>query len=99
MFSAARMDPEAQRAAGADANGMLNGKLIKGGTCINQITLFLVSAGLTVLTDLMVLIIPTIIVWNLQMPRRKKVIAAMILSVGLMYALFLIVFEHHADNT
>ena len=78
------MDLAAQQAAGANSNGQVNGVTIKGGHCINQINFFLISAGLTVGTDLLVLAIPTVIVWDLKMTRRKKIIAAGILSVGAM---------------
>lgn len=76
------MDLAAQVAAGADAKGRVGGVLIKGGHCIAQIKFFLVSAGLAVATDLLVVIIPTVIVWDLKMPRRQKLIAVGILSVG-----------------
>jgi hypothetical protein len=78
------MDLAAQQAAGADSKGQVNGVTITGGHCINQINFFLISAGLTVATDLLVLAVPTVIVWDLKMTRRKKIIAAGILSVGAM---------------
>ncbi|PVH72780.1 hypothetical protein DL98DRAFT_470047 [Cadophora sp. DSE1049] len=82
MYEKIRMDADARTAAGADANGQVDGVAIYGGTCIDQIQFFLVSAGLAVLTDVITLIIPTVIVWDLQMPLRKKIIASGMLSVG-----------------
>ncbi|KAG4424558.1 hypothetical protein IFR04_002268 [Cadophora malorum] len=82
MYEKIRMDADARKAAGADANGQVDGVTIYGGTCIDQIQFFLVSAGLAVLTDVIVVIIPTVIVWDLQMPLRKKIIAIGMLSVG-----------------
>jgi hypothetical protein len=76
------MDLTAQRAAGADSKGQVNGVTIRGGKCINQINFFLISAGLAVGTDLLVVAIPTVIVWDLKMARRKKIAAGAILSVG-----------------
>ncbi|KAL4860979.1 hypothetical protein BDV12DRAFT_82812 [Aspergillus spectabilis] len=76
------MDPAAQRAAGADENGMKDGKLVKGGTCIDQVGFFLGSGALTIVTDIWVLCIPTIVVWRLQMNRRKKIAIIAVLSMG-----------------
>lgn len=78
------MDAAARKTAGADALGQVDGVTIFGGTCIDQIQFFLVSAGLAVMTDVIVLIIPTVIVWDLQMPLRKKIMAIGMLSVGFM---------------
>lgn len=55
-----------------------------GGKCIGQIQFFLGSAGLTILTDIWLLCIPTIVVWRLQMSRRKKIAVIAVLSMGLM---------------
>ncbi|KAL5352101.1 hypothetical protein ACLOAV_002046 [Pseudogymnoascus australis] len=41
-----------------------------------------IAAGLAVLTDLIVLAIPTVIVWDLKMSRRKKFVAIGMLSAG-----------------
>lgn len=85
VYAYPAMDLAAQKAAGADSKGQVNGVTITGGKCIDQINFFLISAGLAVLTDLIILAIPTIIVWDLKMPRKQKFIAAAILSVGAMY--------------
>ncbi|KAH6706254.1 hypothetical protein DL95DRAFT_525520 [Leptodontidium sp. 2 PMI_412] len=82
MYEKIKMDAAARKAAGADALGQVDGVTIFGGTCIDQIQFFLVSAGLAVMTDVIVLIIPTVIVWDLQMPLRKKIMAIGMLSVG-----------------
>ncbi|KAK0658238.1 hypothetical protein DIS24_g4968 [Lasiodiplodia hormozganensis] len=76
------MDLEAQKAAGADEDGMLNGKAIKGGHCIDQAGFFLAAAGLAVLTDVLILIIPMIMVKDLQMRKQKKIVVWAILSIG-----------------
>ncbi|OBT65874.1 hypothetical protein VE03_05433 [Pseudogymnoascus sp. 23342-1-I1] len=82
VYAAAEMDRAAQIAAGADSDGKVNGEVVKGGHCIHQIQFFLSSAGLTVLTDLIVLAIPTVIVWDLKMTRRRKFVAIGMLSAG-----------------
>ncbi|KAL2864103.1 uncharacterized protein BJX67DRAFT_384102 [Aspergillus lucknowensis] len=82
MYDYPAMDLAAQQAAGADENGMKDGKLVKGGTCIKQVEFFLVSAAFTILTDIWLLCIPTIVVWRLQMHRRRKIAIIAVLSMG-----------------
>lgn len=82
VYAYPAMDLAAQQAAGADSKGQVNGITITGGTCIGQINFFLISAGLAVMTDLIILAIPTVIVWDLKMSRKRKIGAAAILSVG-----------------
>lgn len=84
VYAAAQMDYDAQIAAGADSDGKVNGEVVKGGHCIHQVQFFLGSAGLAVLTDLIVLAIPTVIVWDLKMSRRRKLVAIGMLSAGAM---------------
>ncbi|KAJ0416740.1 hypothetical protein BJY00DRAFT_325997 [Aspergillus carlsbadensis] len=82
VYDYPRMDLVEQAAAGADENGMVDGEVVKGGTCIHQVNFFLISAGMTILTDIWLLCIPTMIVWHLQMNRRKKIAIAGVLSMG-----------------
>lgn len=84
VYAAAEMDFQAQQAAGADSNGMLNGEVVKGGHCFHQVPFFLGTAGLAVMTDLIVLAIPTVIVWDLKMSKRRKIVAIGMLSAGAM---------------
>ncbi|KAL4877362.1 hypothetical protein BJY04DRAFT_230667 [Aspergillus karnatakaensis] len=81
MYDYPAMDLAAQQAAGAE-NGMKDGKLVKGGSCIDQVGFFLGSGALTIVTDIWVLCIPTIVVWHLQMNRRKKIAIIAVLSMG-----------------
>jgi hypothetical protein len=83
-YDFSRMDKVAQIAAGADANGMVNGVVIKGGQCIKQVEFFLSSAAFTTLTDLFVLAVPIFMVYDLQMQRKKKIIVVAMLSMGIM---------------
>lgn len=82
VYDSSWMDLEAQKAAGADSKGMVNGVVVRGGKCFDQRLFFLVTAGLAVGTDLVVIAIPTLIVWDLKMTRKKKLAAAGVLSTG-----------------
>ncbi|KAF2453416.1 hypothetical protein BDY21DRAFT_124394 [Lineolata rhizophorae] len=76
------LDARAQRAAGADANGVINGQRVTGGTCINREQFFLVSAGLSTMLDVLLLTIPMKMTWRLQMPCKRKFAVVVILSMG-----------------
>ncbi|KAB8214819.1 hypothetical protein BDV33DRAFT_208936 [Aspergillus novoparasiticus] len=82
VFDYPAMDSAAQKAAGADANGIKDGKMAKGGHCINQIAFFLGSAAFTIVTDIWLLCILAIIVWRLQMPKQRKMAIVGVLSMG-----------------
>lgn len=55
---------------------------IPGGKCIDQGAFYVSTAAINLFTDLMVLSIPIIITWNLQMPLRRKVAVCVILCLG-----------------
>ncbi|KAJ5306330.1 hypothetical protein PENANT_c017G02184 [Penicillium antarcticum] len=55
---------------------------IPGGKCINQGAFYVSTAALNLSTDLMVLSIPIIITWRLQMPIRRKIAVCIILCLG-----------------
>ncbi|KAJ6114908.1 hypothetical protein N7486_000686 [Penicillium sp. IBT 16267x] len=55
---------------------------IKGGKCIDQGAFYVSTAALNLFTDLMVISIPIIITWNLQMPLRRKIAVCFILCLG-----------------
>lgn len=52
------------------------------GTCINTPHFFITTAALTILTDILVLIIPTWLLWDLRMKPRKKIATIFLLSLG-----------------
>ncbi|EPS26843.1 hypothetical protein PDE_01782 [Penicillium oxalicum 114-2] len=52
------------------------------GSCINQGVFYVSTAALNLFTDLVVMAIPIIITWKLQMPVRQKVAVCFILSLG-----------------
>ncbi|KAJ5652294.1 hypothetical protein N7507_009720 [Penicillium longicatenatum] len=55
---------------------------IKSGKCINQGAFYVSTAALNLFTDLMVISIPIIITWHLQMPLRRKIAVCFILCLG-----------------
>lgn len=55
---------------------------IKGGKCINQGAFYVSTAAIFLFTDLMVISIPIIITWRLQMPLRRKIAVCFILCLG-----------------
>ncbi|KAJ5692323.1 hypothetical protein N7462_001746 [Penicillium macrosclerotiorum] len=55
---------------------------IQGGTCIEQGSFYVSSAALNLFTDILVLSIPIIITWSLQMPLRRKIAVCIILCLG-----------------
>ncbi|KAH8585862.1 hypothetical protein B0O99DRAFT_586780 [Bisporella sp. PMI_857] len=78
------MDIAAQKAAGADPlTGMKDGVVVKGGKCFHQTDFYVATAGLSLLTDIMVMAIPIAMVWGLQMKLKKKIIVVGILTLGL----------------
>ncbi|KAK6437339.1 hypothetical protein LTR95_006464 [Oleoguttula sp. CCFEE 5521] len=50
--------------------------------CIDEKAFSLVTAGLAILTDVVVLLIPMAMLWNLQLDLRRKVIVGIALSLG-----------------
>lgn len=54
----------------------------KAGTCIQQVNFFLITAGLSVLTDILIMIIPAAMVWKLKLKRSKKIAVWAVMSLG-----------------
>lgn len=52
------------------------------GTCIDLPPFFIATAALTILTDILVLIIPTWLLWDLRMKPKKKLATIFLLSLG-----------------
>ncbi|KAJ5998986.1 hypothetical protein N7451_006796 [Penicillium sp. IBT 35674x] len=55
---------------------------IKDGKCIDQGAFYVSTAALNLFTDLIVISIPIIITWHLQMPLRRKIAVCFILCLG-----------------
>lgn len=56
------------------------------GTCIDRKARDVVSASFNLIMDVLILILPQKIIWNLQMSRRRKIGLSIVFSVGLLYA-------------
>lgn len=54
------------------------------GKCIDTVSFFIATAALTILTDILVMMIPTWITWNLQLTIKKKLAVIFLLSMGLL---------------
>jgi structural maintenance of chromosome 2 len=69
-------DKPAMDTIGAD------GKVVLGGKCIDSRTFVLTSCTLSIFMDLIIIPIPSIMVWNLQMTKRTKVLVVIVMSLG-----------------
>jgi hypothetical protein len=61
-----------------------NGHIIKHGKCINSLAFIMGSCGLSIVMDFIIIPIPTVMVWNLQMNRKRKIAIATVMSMGWM---------------
>lgn len=55
------------------------------GHCIETANFFLATAGISIFTDVWILIIPALMLWHLRMPRRQKIAVFGIIGAGGMY--------------
>lgn len=85
-----------QAAAGANQPGILpggfpwptgfkNGVYVTGGKCFDVEHFILISSGLSILTDLLMLFIPIYMVYDLQLTPKKKTVVLLVLCMGLGY--------------
>lgn len=61
-----------------------NGNVVKHGKCIDSLRFILASCALSIFMDLIIIPIPTAMVWNLQMRRKTKIAVVIIMSMGWM---------------
>ncbi|EAT80018.2 hypothetical protein SNOG_12720 [Parastagonospora nodorum SN15] len=59
-----------------------DGNLVKGGTCFDSRTFVLTSCALSIFMDVIIIPIPSIMVWNLQMERKTKMLVVIVMSLG-----------------
>ncbi|KAF2873218.1 hypothetical protein BDV95DRAFT_490229 [Massariosphaeria phaeospora] len=59
-----------------------DGKVVKGGKCINSLAFIMASCALSIFMDLIIIPIPTAMVWNLQMQFKTKAAVVIIMSMG-----------------
>ncbi|KZM27032.1 hypothetical protein ST47_g1862 [Ascochyta rabiei] len=62
-----------------DADGNV---LVKGGTCIDSRAFVLSSCALSIFMDMVIIPIPTLMVWNLQMSVKTKMLVVGVMSMG-----------------
>ncbi|KAG8168457.1 hypothetical protein KVR01_001206 [Diaporthe batatas] len=68
------------------------------GTCINVGDFFISTAAATILTDILVIIIPVWITWNLKMKLRKKLAVIFLLSMGLfIYRMYYLINAYYGE--
>lgn len=59
-------------------------KEIPGETCINTYSLLVTASIINVLSDVAMLIIPLVAIWNLHMPMRRKLGVSVVFAVGVL---------------
>lgn len=68
----------------SDAEGNV---IEKAGACIDQVNFFLITAGLSVLTDILIMLIPAAMIWGLKMKKSKKIAVWAVMSLGWVVAI------------
>jgi hypothetical protein len=58
------------------------GNTVAGGKCINSLQFIMSSCALSIFMDLVIMPIPTAMVWNLQMERKTKIAVVAVMSMG-----------------
>jgi len=70
----------------------IDGKVVNPNyTCYNMAAFSLVTAGLAILTDILILLVPVAMMWNLRMAIRQKLAVSAVLSAGWIVAILGIV--------
>ncbi|KAF9738246.1 hypothetical protein PMIN06_001784 [Paraphaeosphaeria minitans] len=59
-----------------------DGNEVAGGKCINSLQFIMSSCALSIFMDLIIMPIPTAMVWNLQMKRKTKMVVVAVMSMG-----------------
>ncbi|KAK4224303.1 hypothetical protein QBC38DRAFT_423809 [Podospora fimiseda] len=52
------------------------------GSCFNQVALFLANAGLNIVQDLIIYVLPVKTLWHLQLPRKQRVALVIVFVIG-----------------
>lgn len=74
------------------------------GKCMDQAAVVTCDAVVSVISDLVILLLPTPLTWSLQLPRRKRLrVSALLCAGGIatafsIYRLVMIVEEHDSEN-
>ncbi|KAF2035236.1 hypothetical protein EK21DRAFT_42841, partial [Setomelanomma holmii] len=59
-----------------------NGNVIPGGVCFDSRTFILTSCALSIFMDLIIIPIPSVMVWDLQMEIKTKILVVIVMSLG-----------------
>lgn len=59
-----------------------------GQSCVDSFALFIASSVINVITDVVMLVIPLVAIWDLHMATRRKVGIGAIFAVGIAYVYF-----------
>ncbi|KAG9189456.1 hypothetical protein G6011_06324 [Alternaria panax] len=71
---------------------IIDGKIVNPNyDCYDMATFSLVTAGLAILTDVLILLVPAAMMWNLRMSLRQKLAVSAVLSVGWIVAILSII--------
>lgn len=57
-------------------------KTILDGTCIDVVSFYFGTAGISTFTDLWILVMPMPMVWGLHLPLRQRVIIMVLFALG-----------------
>lgn len=63
-------------------------KEVAGQSCVDSFALFIASSVINVITDVVMLAIPLVAIWDLHMATRRKVGIGAIFAVGIAYVFF-----------
>lgn len=63
---------------------MVDGELVPGGKCFDSLRFILASCALSIFMDLIIMPIPTAMVWNLTMRKKTKIAVVIVMSLGWM---------------
>lgn len=55
---------------------------LEGGTCVDQPALYVSTAAFTIVTDVLVLLLPAYIFWGLNIPRKTKIALLFVFLLG-----------------
>lgn len=61
---------------------------IEKGECVNQFAVLICASVINVVSDLMILIVPIVAIWGLQMARNQKIRVSVVFAVGSLYVLW-----------
>jgi hypothetical protein len=58
------------------------------GTCTNEYAVYTSSSALTILSDIIIFVLPQKVIWNLRVSLQKRIGISLIFAVGVMYVAY-----------